>query len=157
MSLARIGDRRGVAPKTISQRAKKEGWVREVPTLPLRRGRRPQPPGTPKPTAAEKRNRKLVTRLLEALDKGLTQLEARMSPEAVANAAPASAADAERDTRALTGLTQILQKLVALEKEARSAGKEDGASKTEAPENADEFRRALALRLERLNQAREPR
>jgi hypothetical protein len=95
-------------------------------------------------------------RLLEALDKGLTQLEARMSPEVVAGA-PASVADAERDTRALTSLTQIFQKLLALEKEARSAGKEDSVERTEAPEDADEFRRDLALRLERLNQAREPR
>jgi hypothetical protein len=155
LSQARIGNRHGTTPGTIRRHAKAGGWVREVPTIPLRRGRRPRPPGTPKPTAEQLRNRKFVTRLLAALDMGLKQLEARMSLAALPGAAPASAADPERDARFLTNLTRLFQKLLALEEAARSTGKEEGAQRTEASEDADELRRDLALRIQRLNQVRD--
>lgn len=151
MSLGRIGDAHGTTSGTIRHYAKLGGWVREVPTIPLRRGPSPKPSGTPKPTLAQRRNQKLIARLLAALDKGLTQLEARMI--AKDGAAPMSAADVERNARSMGKLTQLLQELVKLDEEARGVGQEMSQA-LEATEDADAFRRALALRLERLNQAR---
>ena len=153
LSLDRIGDRHGTTAQTIRKYAREGDWVREVPTVPLRPGRRPRPPGTPKPTAAQRRKQKLIARLLAALDKGLAQLEARMTLED--GAAPVSAADVERNARSMGKLTQLLQELVALDEEARRAGGE-GSQATEANEDADELRRVLALRLEQLNRARNP-
>ena len=153
LSLDRIGDRHGTTAQTIRKYAREGDWVREVPTVPLRPGRRPRPPGTPKPTAAQRRKQKLIARLLAALDKGLAQLEARMTLED--GAVPVSAADVERNARSMGKLTQLLQELVALDEEARRAGGE-GSQATEANEDADELRRVLALRLEQLNQARNP-
>ncbi len=154
MSLRRIADKHGISDACLVYHARKRGWVRIVPTIRLTPGRKPLPPGMPKPrppSAADIRNRKLVTRLLAALDKGLAQLEARMMPET--GAVPVSAADAERDARSLAGFARLYQKLVALDEAARSAGGEGGQA-TEATDDAGELRRALALRLERLNQAR---
>jgi hypothetical protein len=154
-SLDRIGDAHGTTAQTIRHYARLGGWVREVPTVPLRRGPKPRPPGTPKPTAAQRRTQKLIARLLAALDKGLSQLEARMMAETASGAAPVSAADVERTARSMSSMTQLLQKLVALDEEARGLGQE-ASQATEATEDADELRRVLALRLERLHQARNP-
>lgn len=151
-SLDRIGDAHGTTAQTIRKYAREGDWVREVPTVPLRRGPTPKPPGAPKPTAADIRNRKLIARLLAALDKGLTQLEARMT--ANEGAAPVSATEAERNARHLSGLTQLYQKLAALEAEVRRTGRE-ASQETEANEDAEQLRRDLALRLGRLNQARD--
>jgi hypothetical protein len=153
LSLDRIGDRHGTTAQTIRKYARAGDWVRVVPTVPLRRGPKPKPPGTPRPTASQRRKQKLIARLLAALDKGLAQLEARMTPED--GAAPVSAADMERTARAMSTLTQQLQKLVALDEEARRLGQETSQA-TEATEDADELRRALALRLERLTQPKDP-
>lgn len=114
--------------------------------------------GKPKPRRAAKRSQKarrgeVVQRLLEGLDQGLTQLEARMTPDGNSKEPP-SAADAERNSRTLSGLARLYAKLVALdgEKKTREGSK---AAKTEAGDDADKLRHDLALRLQRLNQTRD--
>lgn len=162
-SLARIGERYGVSPKTITAHAKKGGWRRLAGTKSLPRGRRPRPPGAPKAkraTSEELRRRDMVRRLLQALDKRLTLLEARMAPDAETGGQPPSAADAERDARTLSGLTSLYAKLIELDDAAKGGGKAEGskneaAAKPETSDDADLFRRDLALRLQRLNQARD--
>jgi hypothetical protein len=79
-----------------------------------------------------------------------------MAPDAESGEAMQSAADAERDARALIGFTRLYAKLIELDDAARAGGqgKTEG-SKPEATDDADRLRRELALRLKRLNQARD--
>ena len=51
MSLVRIGATCGVSGCTIGDRAKRDGWVRAVPMVPLPRGRKPRV--GPRPTYCE--------------------------------------------------------------------------------------------------------
>jgi len=147
-SLRRIGDLHGASEYQIRAEAKRNKWVRLVGTKPLRRTARrtdKKPDGL--------RRRDMVRRLLDALDKRLLQLEARMAPDAEAGGQTQSAADAERDARTLSGLARLYAKLVELDAGAQLAG-ERGGVKPETTDDADLFRRDLALRLQRLNQAR---
>jgi hypothetical protein len=100
----------------------------------------------------------MVRRLLEALDKRLMLLETRMAPDAELGEALQSAADAERDARTLSGLARLYAKLVELDDAAREGAKgktDSSVTKPEATDDADRLRRDLALRLQRLNQARD--
>jgi hypothetical protein len=147
-SLRRIGDFHGASEHQIRAEAKRNKWVRLVGTKPLRRAAR-----VPEAKPDEHRRRDMVRRLLDALDRRLLQLEARMAPDAAAGGETQSAADAERDARTLSGLARLYAKLVELDTgdEPRDAGR---GVKPETPDDADRFRRDLALRLQRLNQAR---
>ncbi len=160
-SVARISERHAVPPSTIRNRAKKYGWVKLVATKPLPTGPARLTPEVPLPKRASverKRRRSMVRRLLEALDKKMTQLEVRMGSEP-SGGEPQSAADAERDARTLAGLARLYAKLVELDEQAQAKAKGTkqgaGAAKPEAPDDADRFRRDLALRLQRLNQSRD--
>jgi hypothetical protein len=121
-SLRRIGDFHGASEHQIRAEAKRNKWVRLVGTKPLRR--------TAKATDAkpnELRRRNMVRRLLDALDKRLLQLEARMAPDAKAGGETQSAADAERDARTLSGLARLYAKLVELDTSAQAEGERAGA------------------------------
>lgn len=144
MSLKRIAGKHGISAWCLTEHAKKRGWVRIVPTIPLPRGRPPNPPGAPKPAAAARRNRKLVKRLLAALDKGLAQLEARMTETGAV-----SAADVERNARTLSKFAQLCREVEALDRAAPAPGNGESEA-TEATDDADAFRRALVLRLEQI-------
>ncbi len=147
-SLRRIGDFHGASEHQIRAEAKRSKWVRLVGPKPLRRAAK-----VTEAKPDELRRRDMVRRLLDALDKRLLQLEARMAPDAETGGEPQSAADAERDARTLTGLARLYAKLVELDANGQVAG-EKGGVKPETTDDADRFRRALALRLQRLNQAR---
>jgi hypothetical protein len=140
-------------------RAKKEGWVRLVGTKTLKPGPKPRAAREAKIQRAavdELRRRDIVRRLLEALDKRLVHLEKRMAPDAEGEPTQ-SAADAERDARTLSGLARLYAKLVELDDSASAKGKPDqdkSVTKPEATDDADRLRRDLAVRLQRLNQAR---
>jgi hypothetical protein len=137
----------------LTGRAKKEGWVRRVGTKPLKSGPKPRAPRRP---SVRKLRRDLAQRLLEALDKRLTLLETRMNGEL--DQVTQSAADAERDARALSSYMRIYAKIVELDEKARGAAKkasDKSAAKPEEACDADRLRRDLALRLQRLNQARD--
>lgn len=156
LSLARLSERHGVSAPRISRRAEKDGWARLVPVRPLARSPKSKAAAPRKPAKTAQRG-ELVRRLLEALDNGLTQLEARMTPPTNASE-PQSAANAERDARILNGLARLYAKLVALDDETRRKEKRgEESAKTEVRDDADKLRQELALRLQRLNQAREPR
>jgi hypothetical protein len=156
-SLQRIADAHGVSQTAVIQRAKKHGWVRLVGTKRLRPGPRPGKPKAKRAAAEEIRRRDIVRRLLEALDKRLIHLEKRMAPDAESGDVAQSAADAERDARTLSGLARLYAKLVELDDSASTKGEPDqdkSVTKPEATDDADRLRRDLALRLQRLNQAR---
>ena len=152
-SLARIGDAFGTTHSNISRRAKKDGWVREVGTKPLR-GRRARG-GAVSKTA----QRRILKRLYRALDEKMKVLEERIAQAQQPGAPELSAADAERDARTLSALARLYAKLVELDDQAREgARKEQGsepAPATRSADDADRLRRDLALRLQRLNSARD--
>ena len=145
MSLVRIGATCGVSGCTIGDRAKMEGWVRVAPMVPLPRGRKPRI--GPRPTAAESRRRRMLLRLTRAVDHKLNSIEARMS---VGAETPDHPADDQREARNLTGLIRLCEKLEEMQKAF-----EEGSGSSDPRSNADaeQFRRELALRLDRLIRA----
>jgi hypothetical protein len=154
-SLQRISDAYGSSETTIRKRAKKGGWVRLVGTKPLPCGRRQRLPGmprTPRATVEQARRRKMIDRLLKVLDRKLTEIEARMA-EANTESAPRSAADIERDARSLNAFARLYAKLVELEDEAKTGGQGSDHETSPRSDDADQLRRDLALRLERLHRA----
>lgn len=158
-SLMRIAEAHGSTPTTITAYAKKYGWVRLVGTKSLKRGRRPRLPGAPmskRATVDQLGRRKIVRRLLEVLDGKMREFEERMAHMQDSGAAP-SAADTERDARSLNALARLYAKLVELDEAAKPPSSKDsqGSDKLAATrsDDADQLRRDLALRLERLNRA----
>ncbi len=121
-SLRRIGDFHGASEHQIRAEAKRNKWVRLVGTKPLRRAAK-----VPEAKPDELRRRDMVRRLLDALDKRLLQLEARMAPDAEAGGETQSAADAERDARTLSGLARLYAKLVELDTGDQVAGEQGEA------------------------------
>jgi transposase-like protein len=148
LSIARIAAKHGISDTTVGDWAKAEGWVRLVGTKPLKTGRKPRPPGAPapkRPTADQIRRRSLALRLSKVIDAKLQEIETRMQ-QADASAAPPSAAETERDVRSVSTLMGLYAKLVELNKQARSDTREAAGI-----EDADQLRRELLRRLERIN------
>jgi hypothetical protein len=156
-SFDRIAAKYGPHPSTIRARAKKEGWVRLVGTVPLTPGRKPPQPGANKggrPTAAETRRRNLSLRLFKVIDAKLKEIEARMQQQGESGAPP-SGADTERDVRGVNTLMGLYAKLVELDEAARKDKEGSQSAATMRSEDAEALRRDLALRLDRLARARE--
>jgi hypothetical protein len=155
MSLDRIGAKHGIHKTTVARWAKREGWVWLVGTRPLATGRKPRPPGTPppkRPSVAERRRRHMVERLLKIFDAKIRALEARLQQDESDGETPQSAADTERDARSLSNMLAFHAKLVELEQAAQQGNTEA----TTRSQDADRFRRKLALRLERLARTSDP-
>jgi hypothetical protein len=155
-SLNRIAEARGASPTTIGRRAKREGWVRLVGTRTLRPGPKIRLPGMPRPkpkTLAQRRRAHMARRLLSVLDARLKEIEERMAKADASG--EASSAEAERDMRSLSSIARIYAKLVELDEGARKSGVGQGSDKPTATrsDDADQLRRDLALRLERLSRA----
>jgi hypothetical protein len=91
--------------------------------------------------------------LYQVLDVKLKEIETRMQQVEGESAAPQSSADAERDVRSLTALARIYSKLVELDEAANRKG--SGKAEAARSDDADQLRRDLALRLERLNRERD--
>jgi hypothetical protein len=155
-SLRRIAKKHGVGETTIINRMRKRGWVRLVGTKPLPSGTRAGAPGVPREKRAKRKRfnrRKMLQRLFQVLDAKLREIEERMAISDTETASPQSAADAERDARALTALARLYAKLVELDDAAKQGGqgsKDESAKETS--QDADRLRQDLALRLERLDQ-----
>ncbi|MEX1060481.1 MAG: hypothetical protein WED13_05620 [Methyloceanibacter sp.] len=156
-SINRIAVAHGTSDTTLRKRAKAGGWVRLVGTKPLPPGGKPRPPGAPTPkraTVNQVRRRKMVKRLLEVLDSRLEQLERHMALAQGPDGTPQSATDTERDLRSFNFIMQAYAKLVALDEAASKDGQGSAAEATRS-DDADQLRRDLALRLERLNRERD--
>lgn len=156
-SIRRIAEKHGVSSTTVGKRAKTEGWVRLVGTRRLRTGPRPRRPGVPMPkprSLAARRRAQMLRRLFGVLDARLTEIENRL---AQADPAETSAAEVEREMRSVNALARIYAKLVELDDADRESETKKGSETPAATrsDDADQLRRDLALRLERLNQAAE--
>ncbi|MCL4766447.1 MAG: hypothetical protein KJZ80_09460 [Hyphomicrobiaceae bacterium] len=98
--------------------------------------------------------RALISRLLQAVDRNLELMEMRMDSDE-----PATAADRERDTRAIGALTRTLGKITELQSEtdpARGAAPNSGSAIDLDDAEADRLRLEIAERILRLGERRQP-
>jgi hypothetical protein len=151
MAQRRIAWKYGMTENTLRQRRRAEGWERVVPVQRLPTHPRPALRDGEPPTPTAKRRGRMVRRLFAVLDTKIAELEARMTGEDRAQ----SAADAERDARALTALARLYAKLVEMDEGGAAAGAGGragtGSQRTEKDgDDADRLRRDLADRLARL-------
>jgi hypothetical protein len=144
LSLREISRVTKVPLSTLQGQSSRKGWRSVAGTpVPMRLPRA-------KPSTLTAR-RTLVRRFYKAIDTKLRQMELRMATEIARGEEKSSAADHERDTRAIGGLINQLGKIAELESDLeRAAGSGDDTSAARLAEEADGYRRALAERLERL-------
>lgn len=163
--LTEIAEDFGVNRQAIQARAKCKGWQRA--------GSGPEPRSedsaadagfdegeagidpdelTKAEEASGARRRRMLARLFKALEEKMTQMEKRIARAREA-AGDESAADSEREARALSALAGLYAKLVELDEDA--GGGEAEKLQSEAAGDADKFREDLARRLERLNPSRD--
>jgi hypothetical protein len=144
LSFYAIAERTGAARSTIRHRAAKGEWRPGLKPLPP-----PRPPIERTPRTPADARRALIQRFYRAIDTKLKQMEQRMKKEMQNDDATQSAADHERDTRAIGGLINQLAKISEYEADLdRSAGQGDDFADLAA--EAERYRRELAERLARL-------
>ncbi|MDX2259418.1 MAG: hypothetical protein NW205_10940 [Hyphomicrobiaceae bacterium] len=138
----------GVSARTISQRARRECWIRAEATAraadasvdTARRGRRQRDTGAAKPPLTE--------RLLAAIELKLTLWEKRMT-----SGAETSAADSEREARELASMIRSYEAVAELAAPGKPrADANDGSATHGSPADAERRREEIAQRLERLFQ-----
>jgi len=145
LSIEAISKRTGVAESTLRLHARRGGW---------RPGLKPLPPPPPAlieraPRTPADARRALIQRFYKAIDTKLKQMEQRMKKEMQNDDGIQSAADHERDTRAIGGLIKQLAKISEYEADLdRPAGQGDDFAIVAA--EAERYRRELAERLARL-------
>ena len=141
LSFYAIGQRTGAALSTVRRRAAKGQW---------RPGLKVPPPSAKRVVnAAANARRALIKRFYKAIDTKLKQMELRMKTDMEKGEGAASAADHERDTRAIGGLINQLGKISEYETDLdRPTGQ--GEEFTALAAEAERYRRELAERLARL-------
>ena len=144
LSIYAISQRTGVAESTLRLHARRGEW---------RPGLEPPPPPPPPieraPRTPADARRALIQRFYKAIDTKLKQMEQRMKKEMQNDDGIQSAADHERDTRAIGGLINQLAKISEYEADLdRPAGQGDDFAIVAA--EAERYRRELAERLARL-------
>jgi hypothetical protein len=128
-----------VSRSAVHRRALKEGWINRAVMA-------------DGPARRRTRQRDLGQRLLDMLDRKMTQIENRAAP--TGGAAP-TAADAERDARTLNTLVRLFDKLTTLRQKTEAASKQatPAGPAERGDDGADGLRNALAQRLEKLRSA----
>jgi len=130
-----------VSPSAFYRKRKAEGWTPRRPTA--------EAPATEASEIDRRRRRRrgLVSRLFEALERQMREIESRIDGEA----GERSAAGRERDARTLASLVRTLEKLLGLDTgSGGDATEREGA----AHRDIEGLRRALAERIERLASSR---
>ncbi|MFN3744479.1 MAG: hypothetical protein ACK4TL_07220 [Hyphomicrobiaceae bacterium] len=181
LTLARIAERHGISVQRLARRARKEGWPArrrrppgtgesplrkaggKAPTTAVRKGPRPRaaqsaPEGRRRETGATslKARQALVRRLYKAIDTKLKQMERRMAHDMATNegSSDRTAADHERDTRAIGALIANLSRVTEIEADLErlpeSASPTDQHGDRQLADEAERFRREVAERLARL-------
>lgn len=146
MAVGEIAALHGVSRSSIGRRCRAEGWA----------GRRQSVAG-PKSMAralAGSRPRpdlNLIGRLIDAVDRNLKLMEMRMETEE-----PGTAADRERDTRAIGVLTRTLGKITELQSDAETNAPKSSQGSAAAEEDAERLRLEVAERILRLRERHQP-
>jgi hypothetical protein len=156
--LARIAERHGISVRRITSRARREGWPARS-ARPL--GSAKSPPSKPTRDATSvpaslRARRALVRRLYKAIDTKLKQMERRMAHDMATDdcTSDTTAADHERDSRAIGALIANLSRVTEIEADLErlpgSAKPADQQADRQLADEAERFRREVAERLARL-------
>jgi small-conductance mechanosensitive channel len=170
LTLTAIAEQCGVSTQRIAGHARKEGWpprrrrtqgAREGPIpkqASAKRETKQRDAGSPATTL--KARRALVRRLYKAIDTKLKQMERRMAHDMATaeDNSDTSAADHERDTRAIGALIANLSRVTEIEADlerlpgSSSPAEQQGAQHAERQlaDEAERFRGEVAERLARL-------
>jgi hypothetical protein len=146
-----IAERNGIGRGALTRHAKAEGWQRKVKTIQRPRRTKAELAEAAAESMRQALSKGLGARLYLAIDRKVQEIEMRMRQTENEGR---GAADAERDARTLSALARVYAKLVELDGAAKSAEKRETESKpspARRSEDADELRRDLARRLERLD------
>jgi len=182
LTLACIAEQHGISIQRLTGRARSESWPkrRRLPVAArdgpakepaIRKSattadRKRDPPGASEP-ASERRDaptaatslkarRALVRRLYKAIDTKLRQMERRMAHDIATTEATSdtTAADHERDTRAIGALIANLSRVTEIEADLErlpgSASPAEQQGDRQLADEAERFRREVAERLARL-------
>jgi hypothetical protein len=116
----------------------------------------PAPRIAPRLLATPAARRRLLDRLVAAIDMKLEQLERRMTTD-LAVGEDATATDHEREARAIGALIDNLEKITEIETGIGNASAKSGSATTatDLADEADRCRRELAERLHRIVEAAE--
>lgn len=166
LSVASIAKQYGVSIRRIYHRGSQEGWPRRGQPAARRRDAPALAsavrPGRLKESEAEaaaqslRARRALVRRLYKAIDTKLQQMERRMAQDMAADeqTSDTTAADHERDTRAIGALIANLSRVTEIEADIErtpgSASPADNRADRQLADEAERFRRDVAERLARL-------
>jgi hypothetical protein len=154
-SIQRIADEHRVSATTVRAYARKGGWVREVGTKFYRRTRYSKDRQSSDLTREQRRLQRLLKRLYKVLEQKVRIMEQRIALASEPGAEPQSAADIERDIRSINAMAKAFAQVIELEERARASDESQREAETSSgvSENADELRRDLARRLERLHRS----
>src|SRR5262245_40317632 len=154
-ALAIIAERNGISRSGLQDRAKQEGWERKVETIPRERydTKKIVPRGA-SPRPEQRRLQRLLKWLYKILEQKVRIMEQRIALASEPGAEPQSAADIERDIRSINAMAKAFAQVIELEERARASGEsEKEETSSGVPEDADELRRDLARRLERMHRS----
>lgn len=146
LTVAQICAKFGISRGALYRQVRRLNWpMRQQPvTSRRRRPVRRQRGGRGAASPQEGRSG-MVSRLYEALEQRMTELEARMAQ------GRRTAAECERDARTLNTLVRLFERLSNMEAKVRAgAGEADPASAQLLGQDAEQIRRDLARRLDRL-------
>lgn len=153
-NLARLAALVGLTSIALSQEAKKRGWaMRTLPRIAPQGDSQVVAPGSPKGgrkaqtrKSPSKKPSALVQRVYDTIDGELTKLEEQTG---------VSSQDRERASRALSQMVSSLEKAVEMQREmTKATAKGSGTKNQEALAHAEDLRRSIAERLERLQRQR---
>ena len=145
MTVAEIAATNGVTPSAMQRRRVAEGW-------PSRSSVQKKASRSGRPTSAGRSA--LISRLLKVVDQNLKLMEMSMLSDE-----PGTAADRERETRAIGTLTRTIGKLTELQSEtdpARAATLKSRSGGSVDDSEADRLRLEIAERILRLGQRCQP-
>ena len=166
LPVAGIAEQCGVSVRRIYHRGSREGWPRRGQPAARKSNAPPLASAVRSSRLAEsdseaaaqslKARRALVRRLYKAIDTKLQQMERRMAHDMATDeqTSDATAADHERDTRAIGALIANLSRVTEieadLERHPGSAKPADQQADRQLADEAERFRRDVAERLARL-------
>lgn len=134
----------GLSKGTLSRRARKLGWARPKAAKP--KASQPETDKAPAQVAKTIKPLGLVKRIYNTIDKELTKLEEQRG---------ASSQDRERASRALSQMVSSLEKAVEMQREmTKESGRKASGTDKEALKDAEDLRRDIAERIERLRKQR---
>ncbi len=155
LSVGHIAEQHGVTTSALHKRRAAQGWPKRSEAQTQKQAGVPRKHAR---TGTKEGRKEIVERLYNILEQNLKLMEIRME-----SSGPGTAADRERDTRAIGSLTRTVEKITELDADtitsASAAPNSDNASVGSGIDaaEADRIRLELAQRILKLRECRQPR